>query len=129
MISLEKFKLGAHRPFPLRSSPPRSCPSALGWPDASYIPSVKTDYNHNIDCEETTYKMNLLSLLLSSFLLILPATAQFGNIFEQMFQGGGGQQQHQQAPQNAGSDAAWYQQNYENGIAIPYSRDTPGTRA
>ncbi|GAB7342801.1 hypothetical protein MBLNU457_g0935t2 [Dothideomycetes sp. NU457] len=37
--------------------------------------------------------------------------AQFG-MFEEMFGGHGHHQQHQ--PQNAGSDSAWYKQNYEN---------------
>ncbi|KAK3679767.1 Long chronological lifespan protein 2 [Recurvomyces mirabilis] len=53
--------------------------------------------------------MELLNFLLSFLLLALPATAQF-QFFEHMF---GGQQQQQQSPQNAGSDSAWYQQQYE----------------
>ncbi|KAG8628553.1 hypothetical protein KVT40_004426 [Elsinoe batatas] len=42
-------------------------------------------------------------------LLVSSASAQF-QFFEQMFNGGQGQQQ----PQNAASDASWYQHNYEN---------------
>ncbi|KAK4565854.1 Long chronological lifespan protein 2 [Recurvomyces mirabilis] len=55
--------------------------------------------------------MEFLNLLLCFLLLALPATAQF-QFFEHMF---GGQQQQQQSPQNAGSDSAWYQQQYEAG--------------
>lgn len=47
-------------------------------------------------------------------LLILPASAQF-QFFEQMFNQGG---QQQQRPQNAGSDSAWYQQRYEDGMPM-----------
>lgn len=57
--------------------------------------------------------MNLITQhLLSIFLLlVLPAAAQF-QFFDNMF----GQQQHQhREPQNAGSDSAWYQQQYEAG--------------
>lgn len=43
------------------------------------------------------------------------AVAQFG-MFEEMFGGHGHHQQHQ--PQNAGSDSAWYKQNYENSRLI-----------
>ncbi|KAK8209140.1 Long chronological lifespan protein 2 [Zalaria obscura] len=53
--------------------------------------------------------MNPLSLLLYTFFLVLPASAQF-QFFEHMFNGG---QQQQQQPQNTGSDSAWYKQNYE----------------
>ena len=53
--------------------------------------------------------MRLLSTILALVALITPALAQF-QFFEHMF---GGQQEHQ--PQNAGSDSAWYQQNYEAG--------------
>jgi len=59
----------------------------------------------------------LLQTLISALLFILPASAQF-QFFEQMFNNGG-QQQQQQQPQNAGSDSAWYQQRYEDGIALP----------
>lgn len=55
--------------------------------------------------------MQLVNLLVPFILLILPAAAQF-QFFEQMFNG---QQQQQQQPQNAGSDSAWYQQQYEGG--------------
>lgn len=56
----------------------------------------------------------LCQTLLSALLLfILPASAQF-QFFEQMFNQGGRQQQQQ--PQNAGSDSAWYQQRYEDGV-------------
>ena len=54
---------------------------------------------------------SVLSLLICLFLG--PAHAQF-QFFEQMFQGGGQQQQHQQ-PQNVASDSQWYQQTYESG--------------
>ncbi|GAB7364217.1 hypothetical protein MBLNU230_g4767t1 [Neophaeotheca triangularis] len=52
-------------------------------------------------------------LLLTLLLALLPSlgAAQF-QFFEQMFnQPGGG---HQNQPQNAASDAAWYQQQYGN---------------
>lgn len=63
-------------------------------------------------CHPRTATMELLTLLLPFLLLVLPAAAQF-QFFEQMF---GGQQPGQQArPQNAGSDSAWYQQQYEDG--------------
>jgi hypothetical protein len=55
----------------------------------------------------------IFSVSLSVFLYSILAQAQF-QFFEQMFQGGG---QQQQAPQNAASDASWYQQNYENSNA------------
>lgn len=58
--------------------------------------------------------MLLQSLLSALMLLILPASAQF-QFFEQMFNQGG---QQQQRPQNAGSDSAWYQQRYEDGMPV-----------
>lgn len=58
--------------------------------------------------------MLLQSLLSALMLLILPASAQF-QFFEQMFNQGG---QQQQRPQNAGSDSAWYQQRYEDGMPM-----------
>ncbi|KAK3117451.1 Long chronological lifespan protein 2 [Teratosphaeriaceae sp. CCFEE 6253] len=53
--------------------------------------------------------------LTALLLLILPVNAQF-QFFEHMF---GGQQQQQQ-PQNAGSDSAWYQQQYEGATCDKY---------
>jgi len=59
--------------------------------------------------------MQLLTVLASLVLLILPTSAQF-QFFEHMF---GGQQQHQQAqPQNMPSDASWFQQQYEGGMSL-----------
>lgn len=55
--------------------------------------------------------MEILTLVTSLLLLILPAAAQF-QFFEHMFNG---QQGGPQQPQNMGSDSAWYQQQYENG--------------
>jgi len=55
--------------------------------------------------------MRVLALLMSFALFALPTFAQF-QFFEHMFQNG----HHEQAPQNAGSDSAWYMQNYENGM-------------
>ncbi|KAK3623299.1 Long chronological lifespan protein 2 [Elasticomyces elasticus] len=52
--------------------------------------------------------MDLIHYLTAFLLLVLPASAQF--FFEHMF---GGQQQQQAQPQNAGSDSAWFQQQYE----------------
>lgn len=65
---------------------------------------------------DTRYDAAMKSIILAliSILLIVPASAQF-QFFEHMF-GGGGQQQQQ--PQNAGSDSAWYQQQYEAGTKI-----------
>ncbi|THY24205.1 hypothetical protein D6D01_05572 [Aureobasidium pullulans] len=51
-----------------------------------------------------------LSILFTTLLFILPALAQF-QFFDQMFN----QQQQQQQPQNAGSDSAWYRQQYDTG--------------
>ncbi|KAK3640498.1 Long chronological lifespan protein 2 [Elasticomyces elasticus] len=53
--------------------------------------------------------MDLIHYLTAFLFLVLPASAQF-QFFEQMF---GGQQQQQAQPQNAGSDSAWFQQQYE----------------
>jgi hypothetical protein len=53
------------------------------------------------------------SLISALLVFILPVSAQF-QFFEQMFNQGGHQQQQQ--PQNAGSDSAWYQQRYEDGM-------------
>jgi hypothetical protein len=53
------------------------------------------------------------SLLSALLVFISPVSAQF-QFFEQMFNQGG--QQQQQQPQNAGSDSAWYQQRYEDGM-------------
>lgn len=65
--------------------------------------------------------MSILDLLLVIFSITLPVTAQF-NFFEQMF---GGQQQAQQAPQNVGSDSAWYRQQYDAGrIPLPSTLST-----
>lgn len=52
--------------------------------------------------------MKLLVTLMSFTLFAIPAFAQF-QFFEHMFNG-----HQEQAPQNAGSDSAWYKQNYEN---------------
>lgn len=57
--------------------------------------------------------MEPFEILLGFLLFALPAAAQF-QFFEHMF---GGQQHHQQQPQNAGSDSAWYQQQYEAGAS------------
>ncbi len=43
--------------------------------------------------------------------MVLPVAAQF-QFFEQMFNGGGRQQQQ---PQEAPSDSSWYRQHYEAG--------------
>jgi len=56
--------------------------------------------------------MKLFTPILGLVLFATSAMAQFG-FFEEMFGGQGGHQQQQ--PQNAGSDSAWYKQNYENG--------------
>lgn len=51
---------------------------------------------------------------LASLLLFVSTTsAQFG-FFDQMFQGQGQQQQHQER-QNVASDSAWYRQTWESG--------------
>jgi hypothetical protein len=54
-----------------------------------------------------------LSLLTAAVLsaLTLGASAQF-QFFEQMFNGGHGQQQQQR---DVGSDSTWYRENYEAG--------------
>ena len=49
-------------------------------------------------------------------LWIASASAQFG-FFDQMFNGGGNQQQHR--AQDVGSDSSWYKAQYENGVSIP----------
>ena len=54
-------------------------------------------------------------ILQTLFCLVLPAFAQF-QFFEQMF-GGGGQQQ--QAPQNVRSDSSWYHGNWKDGMYHP----------
>jgi hypothetical protein len=54
----------------------------------------------------------LLLTLISLFLIGLPGVLGQFQFFEHMF---GGQQQQQQQPQNAGSDSAWYQQQYDGG--------------
>lgn len=56
----------------------------------------------------------LLSLLSIALLLAASVNAQF-NFFEQMFQQGG---QQRQEPQNAASDPAWYQENYDKGSSL-----------
>ena len=57
--------------------------------------------------------MTRLLLAVFSLLLIgLPGALGQFQFFEHMF---GGQQQHQQQPQNAGSDSAWFQQQYDAG--------------
>jgi len=61
--------------------------------------------------------MKLITSILSLVLFATSAMAQFG-FFEDMFGGHGGH--HQQQPQNAGSDSAWYKQNYENSELSPY---------
>ena len=62
---------------------------------------------------------SISSLLTCLFLGLAHAQFQF---FEQMFQGGGQPQQHQQ-PQNVASDSQWYQQTYESGrIRLSISR-------
>jgi hypothetical protein len=63
--------------------------------------------------ERTPNTMLFQSLLSALLVFILPVSAQF-QFFEQMFNQGGHQQQQQ--PQNAGSDSAWYQQRYEDGM-------------
>jgi hypothetical protein len=60
-----------------------------------------------------TFEMRtVLSFSLSILLYALLARAQF-QFFEQMFHGGGHQQQHQ-SPQNAPSDSSRYQQSYDS---------------
>jgi hypothetical protein len=54
----------------------------------------------------------VFSLVPTALLLAATVNAQF-NFFEQMFQGGGGQQR--QEPQNVASDPTWYQENFDNG--------------
>ncbi|RFU35309.1 hypothetical protein B7463_g1064, partial [Scytalidium lignicola] len=58
------------------------------------------------------------SLLTAALMLAAGAQAQFG-FFEQMFNGGQQQQQHQE-PQNVASDSNWYQQNYDNAHCSNY---------
>jgi len=75
----------------------------------------------NNTCDSAYYnsaKQHIATMLLQSLIsallvFILPVSAQF-QFFEQMFNQGGHQQQQQ--PQNAGSDSAWYQQRYEDGM-------------
>jgi hypothetical protein len=67
-------------------------------------------YNFTEQKDATMLFQSLISALL---VFILPVSAQF-QFFEQMFNQGGHQQQQQ--PQNAGSDSAWYQQRYEDGM-------------
>ena len=55
--------------------------------------------------------MPLLQLLLLLFAPLI-VSAQFGNFFENMFQGGGGGGRHSQ---NVASDSAWYQGTYAGG--------------
>jgi hypothetical protein len=60
----------------------------------------------------------IVKLLLGALLFVVGANAQF-QFFEQMFQGG--QQQHQhQAPKDVPSDSSWYQQNYDNGRSFSF---------
>jgi hypothetical protein len=54
--------------------------------------------------------MLLQSLISALLVFILPVSAQF-QFFDQMFN-----RQQPQQPQNAGSDSAWYQQRYEDGM-------------
>ena len=75
----------------------------------------------NNTCDSAYYnsaKQHIATMLFQSLIsallvFILPVSAQF-QFFEQMFNQGGHQQQQQ--PQNAGSDSAWYQQRYEDGM-------------
>jgi hypothetical protein len=55
--------------------------------------------------------------LASIILFVSVASAQFG-FFDQMFQGQGQQQQHQEK-QNVASDSAWYRQTWESGMSWP----------
>ena len=79
------------------------------------------DDSGNVTCDSTYYdsaKQHIATMLFQSLIsallvFILPVSAQF-QFFEQMFNQGGHQQQQQ--PQNAGSDSAWYQQRYEDGM-------------
>ncbi|KAF2803110.1 uncharacterized protein BDZ99DRAFT_512222 [Mytilinidion resinicola] len=67
--------------------------------------------------------MDVLDLLLLIFsLFAVSSNAQFG-FFDQMFNGGGQQQQHQ--PQNVRSDSQWYQENYNAAHCSNYL--CPGT--
>lgn len=56
--------------------------------------------------------INILLFFLSSSLLV---SAQFGNIFEHMFQGQQQQQQHHQA-RDVPSDSSWYQNTHNGGM-------------
>jgi hypothetical protein len=53
--------------------------------------------------------------LTTVLLFVSAASAQFG-FFDQMFQGQGQQQQHQEK-QNVASDSAWYRQTWESGMS------------
>ena len=85
------------------------------------IPDADNDIENNA-CNSKYYefteqrnaRMLFQSLISALLVFILPVYAQF-QFFEQMFNQGGHQQQQQ--PQNAGSDSAWYQQRYEDGMA------------
>ena len=61
------------------------------------------------------YSFHLLLLTLASTLV----SAQFGNFFEQMFQGNQGQQQQQQQARDVPSDSKWYQSTHNGGIYSP----------
>ena len=95
-----------------------------------YTLDSDTSSHRNLELEDQThqtlrvfhstgYNLNMtrisFSLISTALLLAANVNAQF-NFFEQMFQGGGGQQRHE--PQNVASDSSWYQENYDNGMRI-----------
>lgn len=58
--------------------------------------------------------------LLTTVLFPVVTLAQFGQFFEQMFNGGSPHQQHQQQrEQDVASDASWYKKTYEGGMSPP----------
>ncbi|KAK2744731.1 Long chronological lifespan protein 2 [Onygenales sp. PD_40] len=64
--------------------------------------------------------------ILGLLFLSTGARAQF-QFFEQMFGGGGHQQQHDPREHNVPSDSSWYQRNYDNARCTDYL--CPGTLA
>ena len=87
---------------------------------ADSIDGIDDDIENNIrnsayydSARQHIATMLFQSLISALLVFILPVSAQF-QFFEQMFNQGGHQQQQQ--PQNAGSDSAWYQQRYEDGM-------------